>query len=86
MTEPKSSRDELTEETEKNAIWNLAVSLNQELIRAKNDLEKALLDKHSFPALRQSVREVHARLVDMVKAYARYLEEGEEKEGEQDHA
>ena len=48
MTEPKSSRDELTGKTEKNAIWNLAVSLNQELIRAKNDLEKALLDKHPF--------------------------------------
>lgn len=81
-------RDEPTEETEDNETWKLVLSLNHELTRAKNDLEKALLDTHSLQALRRSVREVHTRLVAIVKGYAQYLEidRGEEEEGGQDGA
>lgn len=44
MIEPKNSRDQLTEETGNDETWKLVLSLNHELTRAKNDLERALLE------------------------------------------
>ena len=86
IDEPKSTGDELTEETEGNLGWELALALNHELNRAKNDLEKALLDADSHPALRRRVREVHSNLVATVKAYAQYLKTDHDEAEEEGQA
>jgi hypothetical protein len=53
--------------------WELA--LFKRLARAKNDLEAALLDTHSFAALRMRVRQIHADLASAVSAFAKIFEE-----------
>jgi hypothetical protein len=86
MTEPKPAEPQPTvAETEDNEAWRLALLLNRQLTRAKDELEKALLDAHSSQALRRSVRQIHRDLVATVRAVAPYFEDtqGNDVEGGQ---
>src|SRR5215472_16019278 len=69
MTEPEESES---------SGWELV--LFHQVTKFKNDLETALLDAHSFQALRLRVRDIHSGLVATVKAFAKIFG------GEKDHA
>jgi hypothetical protein len=86
MSEPKPTEPQPTvAESEDNEAWRLALLLNHELTRAKDKLEKALLDARSLQALRRSVRQVHIDLVATERVVARYFEDtqGNDEEGGQ---
>jgi hypothetical protein len=86
MIELENFGKERTKEVENNDAWILLLRLYNELTRAKNDLEEALLDAHTSQALRRRVREIQTGLVSTLRAFAQFVESDQDHAEEQDHA
>lgn len=79
MQESKRKGAVMTEPEESEAS-GLELALFHQLTKVKDDLETALLDAHSFQALRPRVRHIQSDLASTVRAFAKIF--GSEK----DHA
>ena len=80
LTQETNRKGEVMTEPEESEASRLELALFHQETKVKNDLETALLNAHSFQALRLRVRDIHSGLVATVKAFAKIFG------GEKDHA